>query len=341
MSLKVIAATFGNDDPSLFDILSSHNVLTPQFLSMTRNGQLAIFVLGWINAIVFSYFRSIFYKYIFKQHRSKTITEVNILTTIVCVVQHLEIIGGLIHDTLLVTIGDDWPDVIPPLFCILNFKMKRFVWSYSVIGSLGIAIYRIMLIKCDLLVRDKIGTKRLMWIILVSEVVLVTLLIGVIPVYNPFLNPLKPACMYAFGQSSMKILDDYRQSLGHPALLDNDILIQLANGIIVLVLEAAEIVIYVTFFHHMYKHDNKEGLKKLLEVDEIKRRNKANAMSFFSLFCSFLVETVFCILMIMCIKFLTSDNGLLQASLQLRKYSLSVMAIVEVLTSSKLRSMII
>ena len=55
----------------------------------------------------------------------------------------------------------------------------------------------------------------------------------------------------------------------------------------------AEIIIYVIFFHHMYKHDKNDRLRKLLGNEVINQRIQRNAMSFVSLFFSFLVEAMF------------------------------------------------
>ena len=90
----------------------------------------------------------------------------------------------------------------------------------------------------------------------------------------------------------------------------------------------------------MYVHDNNVRLKRLLEAGEVKRRNSRNAMSFFSLFCSFVVETT-SIIMLLLIKFMPPESGMVLATLLVRRFNLSAMAIVEVFTSFELRSMVI
>ena len=141
--------------------------------------------------------------------------------------------------------------------------------------------------------------------------------------------------------SIIQILDDYQISVGYPSLLISNIILGISFGTICLILEVAEIVIYVLFFHHMYKHDNNEKLKKLLGADEIKRRNSRNAMSFFSAFCSFVVEIASIIMLMFFIKFTSPESGLIVAAILLRKFNLTAMAIIEVVTSYQLRSMII
>ena len=99
-----------------------------------------------------------------------------------------------------------------------NIKSKSNCY-YSVIGSLGIAVYRILLIKYDILERYKIGKRKLMFIILMCEFVLMVVIIGTRSIYNPFWNPLRPTCMYQTTKSIIQILDDYQISLGYPSLL--------------------------------------------------------------------------------------------------------------------------
>ena len=262
------------------------------------------------------------------------------MTIIVCLVQHLEIVGGMIQEIVMITLGEDWPDLIQPLYCFININVTKAEWIYSVIGSLGIAVYRILLIKYDILVRDKIGERNLMWIILLVEFVFLALIMLTWGIFNPFRNPLRPACMHQTGRSMTQILDDYRQSLGYPSLIDSLILFLVSVSSLLLILEVVEIVIYVLFFHHMYKHDNNDRLKRLLEAGEIKRRNAKNAMSFFSLFCSFAVE-ITSIIMLLIFKFMPPEAGILLAAYQIRRFNLSAMAIVEVFTSFELRSMVI
>ena len=245
-----------DDNPFLLEIIQGYSVLALKFLYMSKAAQIATHVISWVNAAVFTYFRSIVYYYIFKQYKLKNITEVNIMTIIVCLVQHVEIIKMLIQEMIMITIGEDWPDTIQPLYCFININISKAAWGYSVIGSLGIAVYRILLIKYDILVRDKIGERKLMWIILLVEFVIMAVLISIHSLFNPFRIPLRPICMHQTSQNMLQILDDYRQSLGYPSLLYSLVRFLVSVGSLLLILEVVEIVIYVTF--------NLENFLKLL-----------------------------------------------------------------------------
>ena len=84
----------------ILDIIYSNNIITPKFQSMSEDRQFLIHGLSWLNAAIFTYFRCIVYKYIFKQFKMKQVTQVNILTMVVCFFQHLEVIWGLMTQVL-------------------------------------------------------------------------------------------------------------------------------------------------------------------------------------------------------------------------------------------------
>jgi hypothetical protein len=87
----------------------------------------------------------------------------------------------------------------------------------------------------------------------------------------------------------------------------------------------------------MYKHDNSQRLRRLLDASVIKRRNKQNALTFFSQFCSFAFEISVISVIFIAIWMGTSQNLLYLSLSVLKKISISGTAMVEVFTSSHLR----
>ena len=148
------------------NVIKSENVIIPPFLLLPKTGQIIIFCLSWITAAVFTYFRLIVYKYLLKQFKMKEVTVVNVLTMIICCVQHLEVFWYLILQVILLWVGNEYYERITPWLCPIISNMVLIMWCHSVLGGLGIATYRIMLIKHQVLVKDVIGRKRLMCIIL-------------------------------------------------------------------------------------------------------------------------------------------------------------------------------
>ena len=343
ISLGNDIATSSIEDIFSLGIISTINAIHPKLSHVLSMNELVVYViLHVVGVAVFTRFRSIIYKYIYKQYKSKQLNEIHILTLIICLVQHLELVGALFFNTLIIILGNDFSNVIMSGYCSylgIWFKTVHCMWAYSIVGSLGIAVYRIMLIRYDMLVKYSIGTKRLMGIILLSEFVLVLFLVGMCW-NNPFSNPLMPSCVFHLDMNIMDLLDTYRQSLGYDANLDRSTLVKQTTVTLVLALELIELVIYVVFFRHIYKHDNDEKIKKLLGVDEVKRRNIRNGLSFFSLFCSFFTKIVFFILVLVFINFTTSESKYVILAVRfLRPFSLVTMAIIEVSTSSQLKAM--
>ena len=323
----------------ILDIIYSNNIITPKFQSMSEDRQFLIHGLSWLNAAIFTYFRCIVYKYIFKQFKMKQVTQVNILTMVVCFFQHLEVIWGLMTQVLFLWLGKDYTNLMTSWFCIINSIAVNWFWGYSVLGGLGIAIYRIMLIKHQVLVKDIIGRKTLTCIILCCQFLILAFFTVLIIVFDYLWNPLRPPCMYLTDRNTLESIDTYRQSSGNTPFLPYHTVLSVSRFVLCISFELAEIIIYIIFFHHMYKHDNNDRLRKLLGNEIINQRMERNAMSFASLFFSFLVEALFLTMMFISRIFL-SNTSLFIVSLNLRKCTLSVIAIVEVLTSCELRPML-
>ena len=100
-----------------------------------------------------------------------------------------------------------------------------------------------------------------------------------------------------------------------------------------MIITIAEISIYVSFFHYMYKHDNNERLARLLEPANIKKRNRQNALTFFGQFCAFVFEFIGGILILMA----TYGYNGYGAVYVLKHASFTAISVIEVLTSSILR----
>ena len=143
----------------------------------------------------------------------------------------------------------------------------------------------------------------------------------------------RDTCMAGPSHQLMQILDDYEKSRGNSSIYDywHD---QLTIITVVFVLMAtAEITIYITFFYHLFRHDNNETLGRLIGADDIKHRNKQNAITFFGQFCSFLFELSIGILSIFAIN---GEAPFFVVSI-LKVIGFTSISLVEVLVSGNLR----
>ena len=136
-----------------------------------------------------------------------------------------------------------------------------------------------------------------------------------------------------------KILDEYEQGKGKSSIYQYFIYPRIASGGIMLLVTISELSIYIVLFRFMYLHDNNERLRRLLEPNVIRQRNKTNAITFFGQFCSFLFEISIWILFIFAMLIGGKNSvGLLAAFSILKTISFTCMTVIEVMTSSSLRS---
>jgi hypothetical protein len=317
----------------VFHVLSAVIVIIPGYVSFSKNVQWIVIVhFGWLNVLITSYMRCTVYKYLFDQYKAKELTPINVLILAVYIIQHIGSIVFQVHETVIVWSNSPLQDIAGPWICTPLRVFFLFEFFYSVIGGLGIAIYRILLIKHDKLVKDVIGGKNLLYIILFSGILISFCLACLFHFGGE-----QPTCMMAPKLNILQIVDAYEQSIGNTTMHNYLILVRTAIFAILLVLTSAEIIIYITFFHHMYKHDNNERLRRLLGSNAIKHRNRKNALTFFSQFCSFVLEGSLITTGIFTLWFGSSKNQGYLICNQLKKITFSGAVIIEVLTSSNLR----
>ena len=315
--------------------IQANSIIAPVVPSRDENLQLLILGLSWTNTAAFTYYRYKVYSYIHKRFKGKELTPVDFMTLTVCLVQHSELLWDLIMGVLMMSVANGYMDVntVMPLFCPFATHVTTFMWAHSVSGGLCIAIYRIMLIKHHHLVNYVIGKKRLLYIILFCEILLLGFFVVITTFLESLWNPLRPPCFHLANESVLEYIDAYNQTFGNPPLSNSLVMIKVSLVLLFLMLTFTEIIIYFNIFLHLYKHDNKEILKKLLGLEQIKKRNMRNVMSFASSFFSFLAEMSLLILII--ISLISSFNKLVPVFL--RKFTLTIMAIIEVKTSQNLK----
>ena len=322
------------DSDFVVDVLSANVVTIPEFMHLSRNLQWTFCGIGWVSVIIVSYFRFIVYKYLFKQYKMKELTSIDLLTLVVCISQHLYVTVLQIHETIVVWNDRTLEDITGSWFCMPLHLFYLSGVLYTFIGGLGIAIYRILLIKHDTFARNTVGLKTLSSIIFFSGIFLLALMMYLM---RGQLHPLRPACMFFPKKNAIQILDAYWENIGNPSEFSYLIFFRTIIASLLLSMVCAELAIYIIFFHHMYKHDNSETLRRLLDASVIKRRNKQNALTFFSQFCSFVFDILFISVVFTAIWMGTSKNLLYCFVDVLKKISFSGTAMIEVFTSSNLR----
>ena len=122
-----------------------------------------------------TYFKSALYSYLLKSYNTFGYQPVNALILIQAIVQHtvcfLMVINytvGLYFDlTFADHFGEDW--------CNVPWYIQAYGAGYRNFGSLGIAVFRLLLIKCNDWVKYKLGLRQLLCLVIASTIALSTL----------------------------------------------------------------------------------------------------------------------------------------------------------------------
>ena len=131
-----------------------------------------------------------------------------------------------------------------------------------------------------------------------------------------------------------ELLDEYARSRGMSPTLPYYVNVRIIICCVLLFVIIGELIIYIAFFHHMYKHDNTEILRRLLYPNVIRTRNRRNAITFFGQFCSFVLEIAVTLLFTIC----TTTRISIIIAVEFRRMAFMAMAMVEVLTCMPLRT---
>ena len=313
-------------------IQSMEDVVTPAVLLPPKYLQILICIVGWIMTCIGSYFRIIIYKYIYNQYKLKEVTPINVLTFCSCFVTQVTVIFNIIYETMVVANNSNIVELTGPAFCSVVRFLSMFELYYSIICGVGIAFYRILLIKLDLWVKNRLGEATLLNSIFFVGMLICCSIIAIKYSLDSY-HLADRNCMIAPGKYLLTILDEHQQSLGEFPTYQYLIQFRKLAMFIMILMTVMEIAIYISFFHHMYMHDNTERLEKLLGTTTIKARNRKNALTFMSQFCSFVFEvTIFLVLFIAA---LYGEKGkpLYLMVVFLKKVSFASIAVIEVLVS--------
>ena len=338
-----------NDFNHVFIITDSEIITLPKLLNFSNDLIYTLVTVHWVVLLIGSYFRYIVYEYLYQQYKEKSVKTVDRFILVIALIQHLGILFGAIEITLKV-LNIEWlrESALGYAACRIRNYYYSFAIAYACIGSLGLASFRLLCIKNGHFVKDVVGEKVLANSILFFGIGL-SVWVNVLPrileknwshlEWEPCFNA--PQLHHA-----LEFLDDYDLSIGGSSSLTDWRRSYSRNVVLYQLITITELCLYISFFHHMYKHDNCTRLARLLEPAIIHQRNKMNAISFFGQFCSFVMEFIGNVLVIIAIakSAPTGDNAeqdwYMYASL-CYPATFAAISFIEVITSSVLRPRIL
>ena len=318
----------------LLQIKRTKNMIVPAQLLFSRNLQEFLCISGWFLMAVGLIYKLAIFKHIFREQKKKQLSPINILILMLCLVQTFGVLFAQIYETLVVYHGENLKYVTGPIFCLIARFVMGSEIMYSIIGGVGIALYRILLIKCDTWVKYKCGETNLLHLILFSGIALTSGFVITIFCADD-LGIINNNCVMTPGSEFLEVVGEYQQSLGRfqSYLYLNQLRRYL--GITMVFMTLAELTIYIFFFRHLYIHDNSDTLLSALGATAIKTRNKRNALTFFAQFCSFIFEISFMLLMLLASLATPNKSHAYLLAIFWKKIAFAVVAVLEVRTSRK------
>jgi hypothetical protein len=250
------------DSNSFLFILSAKNVMLPGVLRIQKELQYVYCGLCWFIILIGSYFKIVMFSFLREKWNMKQFTEIDSLILVNAIIQHLAILLWEFKKTIIVFSGDSLSNVTGPWFCIIIHSFLEFELLYSVIGSLGISIYRIILLKADLWIKYRAGERNMRQIIIFFGILLATVFVILMNI-NKNQQVYNENCKYSPDPEMLGMLDDYKQSLGEVSVFYFWHFSRFSIGIVMLWMTSAELTLYIVFFHHIYKHDNSERIKRI------------------------------------------------------------------------------
>ena len=287
------------------------------------------------SGVIGSYCKSAIYQYMYYTIKETGIKPIDILILVNTVTQHFCCLFLVVIYTVGLTGGLTYSDYMDEIWCNLPWYAGIYGGAYRTFGSLGMAIYRLLLIKKNNWV-IYIGKKNLGFIILLLSLAMsIATTIGFGTGNGPASRK-QVTYNWCVGRNEKfrEILHEYSLITG--AASPGSELVAKASLLTTLLGNIAELLCYVMFGR--YLHNNDKGLftKKLIKESEYKRRRQINCMTFSGQFYGFMVE---------CITYIGLYNTLKKSSdISFRLLlaicywvEFGIVSVVEVMTSQNLR----
>ena len=284
-----------------------------------------------------SFFKCIMYLYVFasnKQNHGWMHRPINVLTVTSAIIHHFTHFWMWIW--YIVEMMDDTPvsESVGSFQCTINQWVGLFGLGYLTVGSLGLAVYRVLYIKHEEWVKYVIGEKTLLLTVLTISFTLCGILVFLYDLETNSHRFGRNMC-HGISGTHAQILIDYELSHGQGLLTTT--YIQKTVVSIALGMQCTELAIYIWFFRLRYKNDN-GNIKKVLTEDVIRARNMKNVGTFLGQAYAFLTEYVFALTTLIVIFIAGDQTNYLKAISNIAKFvDFGLVSAVEVFTSPALR----
>jgi hypothetical protein len=332
-------AVTNNQNILIFDIFPE-NEFQNQLADMPFYIKLTLTICIWVSLFVGSFFKCVMYIYVFVANKQKggwMHRPINVLTISSSIIHHVTHIWIVTWYTIIYLDVSGIPvsDAIGDYWCQIIQTVCLYGMFWSSVGSLGIAIYRILYLKFEEFVKYIIGEKYLLLIVWSLSITLCGIIVALYDMENGSHRVARNMCR-GMTINYVQILIEYKLSTGEH-LLTTSYLQKIALGILMM-FQTVELTIYIWFFYIRYKNDN-GSIRKMLTEDVIRARNTKNVTNFLGQFYGFVTEYVFLIAVLGIIFFAGEQSSNLKGYVITAKFmDFGLLSAVEVFASPALRS---
>ena len=288
------------------------------------------------SALVGSYYKIPLYHYMYDKFKEKSNTAIDVLLLVNGIIQHFiclllaiyYCVGLLLDITFSNPFGEAW--------CNIPWYAGVFGGAYRTMGSLGIAIFRLLYIKCADWVNYRFGQKNFLWMVLTISLTISIALSCAFGMGNGPASRKQVSWNWCIGRN-----EEFREIEHNYALLTGQVspqpdLFAKLSLLVLLTGLTVELVCYFIFFGHLHTHDTGMLTRKILSAGEVKRRRQKNAITFLTQFYGFVVECITVLGFLYTFK--KSSNIRFRVAIAIGYWvEFGIVSIVEVMASQNLR----
>ena len=303
--------------------------------SLTNSGEALVISSLLGSAIVGTYCKTAMYLYMYHKIKDKKTTPIDLLLLANAIIQHIGCLVVLFTFIMAMPADVTFSNHLNQAWCNIPWYSGIGAGAYRTIGSLGIAIFRLLYIKYDQWVEYRVGKMRLMSAIMAIGITLsASIAIGFGIGNGP------ASRKQVFWNWCMERNEEFREVVSDYGVLSGTITpksefttrLSLCS---LMVGNMFELGCYVIFFRHIYIHDSTMLQRNLLSPGTIKKRHQKNAITFLGQFYGFVIEcSTYMILMFTLEK--STDIGYRLAITIAFWIEFGVMSLLEVIVSPNL-----
>ena len=290
-----------------------------------------------VSLFVGSYFKSAMYSYFYRNYKDLIEKPINLLLLVQAVIQHMICLFMVVFYTVGLFFNIRFVDHIGKFWCNIPWYAQVYGVAYRNVGSLGIAIFRLLYLRCNDWIKERVGQLRTFGAVLIFSLAFSAMLTAGFAVGNGPISRKQVTWNFCLGQSETlrEILDEYSLLTGQTSSSS-----ELGPQLVILVsliCVVTELACYILFFRQVYYHNKGMLSRNILTKGEVKRRRQVNAITFLGQFYGFIAESVLYFGMMFTLQE-SSDIAYRVGIVLIFWLEFGVVSVVEVITSENLRN---